>query len=113
MNTSLSSKIVILLQSKKSNRKGTQGVYRVSKMAKERFMVCGKELTANEKAVFEFVRDNGVVDYKTVAEKLEISPKSASSTLARLQATHGLLTKNAPVAVTTYEISADENADAE
>ena len=50
----------------------------------------GKELTANEKAVYEFVRDNGVVDYKMVAEKLNISPKSASSTLARLEATHSL-----------------------
>ena len=62
-------------------------------MAKERFSVMGKELTANEKAVYEFVRDNGVVDYKMVAEKLNISPKSASSTLARLQATHSLLKK--------------------
>lgn len=76
-------------------------------MAKERFNVEGKELTANEKAVYEFVKDNGVVDYKTVAEKLEISPKSASSTLARLQATHGLLKKNAPVVATTYEVNAD------
>lgn len=87
---------------------------RVKIMAKERFIVSGKELTANEKAVYEFVRDNGVVDYKMVAEKLNISPKSASSTLARLQATHSLLKKNAPVAVTTYEVEADENsADAE
>ena len=53
---------------------------RVKIMAKERFNVMGKELTANEKAVYEFVRDNGVVDYKMVAEKLNISPKSASST---------------------------------
>ena len=63
---------------------------RVRIMAKERFNVMGKELTANEKAVYEFVRDNGVVDYKMVAEKLNISPKSASSTLARLEATHSL-----------------------
>ena len=34
---------------------------RVRIMAKERFNVMGKELTANEKAVYEFVRDNGVV----------------------------------------------------
>lgn len=79
-------------------------------VAKERFIVSGKELTANEKAVYEFVRDNGVVDYKMVAEKLNISPKSASSTLARLQATHSLLKKNAPVAVTTYEVEADEDS---
>lgn len=82
-------------------------------MAKEKFNVMGRELTANEKAVYDFVKDNGVVDYKTVAEKLEISAKSASSTLARLQATHGLLTKNAPVAVTTYEVSEADEADAE
>ena len=80
-------------------------------MAKERFNVMGKELTANEKAVYEFVRDNGVVDYKQVAEKLEISAKSASSTLARLQSTHGLLVKHAPVAVTTYEVDTEVEAD--
>lgn len=80
-------------------------------MAKERFNVMGKELTANEKAVYEFVRDNGVVDYKQVAEKLEISPKSASSTLARLQATHKLLKKNAPQVATTYEIDDEVEAD--
>lgn len=80
-------------------------------MAKERFNVMGKELTANEKAVYEFVKDNGTVDYKTVAEKLEISPKSASSTLARLQSTHGLLTKNAPQVATTYEVNEAEDAE--
>lgn len=80
-------------------------------MAKERFNVMGKELTANEKAVYEFVRDNGVVDYKTVAEKLAISPKSASSTLARLQSTHGLLVKHAPQVATTYEIDDEVEAD--
>ena len=80
-------------------------------MAKERFNVMGKELTANEKAVYEFVKDNGTVDYKAVAEALEISPKSASSTLARLQATHGLLVKHAPQVATTYE--ANEGTDAE
>lgn len=82
---------------------------RVKIMAKERFNVMGKELTANEKAVYEFVRDNGVVDYKMVAEKLNISPKSASSTLARLEATHSLLKKNAPKVATTYEVEAEAN----
>lgn len=87
---------------------------RVRIMAKERFNVMGKELTANEKAVYEFVRDNGVVDYKTVAEKLNISPKSASSTLARLEATHSLLKKNAPKVATTYEVEAEaDEAEAE
>ena len=83
-------------------------------VAKERFNVMGKELTANEKAVYEFVRDNGVVDYKMVAEKLNISPKSASSTLARLEATHSLLKKNAPKVATTYEVEAEaDEAEAE
>lgn len=83
-------------------------------MAKERFNVMGKELTANEKAVYEFVRDNGVVDYKMVAEKLNISPKSASSTLARLEATHSLLKKNAPKVATTYEVEVEaDEAEAE
>lgn len=82
-------------------------------MAKETFNVKGRTLTANEKKVYDFVAENGVVDYKTVAEKLELSPKSASSTLARLQATHGLLTKNAPVAVTTYEVEAEDEDSAE
>lgn len=87
---------------------------RVRIMAKERFNVMGKELTANEKVVYEFVRDNGVVDYKMVAEKLNISPKSASSTLARLEATHSLLKKNAPKVATTYEAEAEaDEAEAE
>lgn len=72
---------------------------------KELFEVKGKNLTANEKAVYDFVVANGVVNYKTVATELGITPKSASSTLARLQSTQGLLKKNAPVAVTTYEIA--------
>lgn len=72
---------------------------------KELFEVKGKNLTANEKAVYDFVVANGVVNYKAVATELGISPKSASSTLARLQSTQGLLKKNAPVAVTTYEIA--------
>ena len=76
-------------------------------MAKETFNVKGRTLTANEKRVYDFVAENGVVDYKTVADKLEISAKSASSTLARLQATHGLLTKNAPVVATTYEVDGE------
>lgn len=80
-------------------------------MAKETFDVKGRTLTANEKKVYDFVASHGVVDYKTVATELEISPKSASSTLARLQATHGLLTKNAPVAVTTYEVEGEVEAD--
>ena len=36
-----------------------------------------------------------------------VSPKSAIATLARLEKTHGLLKKNEPVKVTTYEIAED------
>ena len=92
-------------------RKGThdsQMSVRVNKMAKEKFNVKGIELTANEKNVYEFVANaEGAVNYKDVAEALNISAKSASSTLARLQATHGLLKKNAPVVATTYEIEGE------
>lgn len=80
-------------------------------MAKEKFNVMGRELTENEKKVYDFVQANGVVNYKEVAEKLEISAKSASSTLARLESTHGLLKKNAPVAVTTYEVEGETDTD--
>ena len=85
-------------------------------MKKEKFEVKGIMLTEKEKSVYDFVQANGVVDYKAVAENLEISGKSASSTLARLQAVHGLLKKNEPVKATSYEMSnadANANADAE
>lgn len=72
-------------------------------MAKEKFNVQGRELTANEKAVYDFVKEKGNVNYKEVADGLNISPKSASSTLARLERTHGLLKKHEPVKATTYE----------
>lgn len=77
-------------------------------MAKERFNVRGRELTENEKKVYEFVVEHGTVNYKDVAESLNISAKSASSTLARLQSTHGLLNKNAPITATTYEVIDEE-----
>lgn len=81
---------------------------------KELFNVKGKNLTANEKAVYDFVVANGVTDYKAVAADLGITPKSASSTLARLQSTHGLLKKKAPIQVTTYEVAEDvDNSDNE
>ncbi len=81
-------------------------------MAKDKFKVLGKELTANEMRVLDFVKSNGTVDYKAVAEGLELSPKSASSTLARLQSTHGLLNKNVPQTATSYNVT-DEAMDAE
>lgn len=71
---------------------------------KELFNVKGVELTAHEKNVFEKVSELGTVDYGTIAKECSISPKSAIATLARLEKTHGLLKKNEPVKVTTYEV---------
>lgn len=71
---------------------------------KETFMVKGKELTLHEKQVFEKVQELGKVDYDTIAKTCGISQKSAIATLARLNKTHGLLKKNEPIKVTTYEI---------
>lgn len=71
---------------------------------KETFNVKGVELTAHEKNVFDFVSNNGKVDYNQVATNCNISAKSAIATLARLEKTHGLLVKNEPQKVTTYEI---------
>lgn len=72
---------------------------------KELFEVKGVNLTAHEKAVYDKVATLGTVDYKTVADACEISTKSAIATLARLEKTHGLLRKNEPVKVTTYEVN--------
>ena len=71
---------------------------------KETVMVKGVELTLHEKKVFDYVSANGVVNYKQVAKDLEISEKSACSSLARLNATKGLLKKNEPIKLTTYEL---------
>lgn len=72
---------------------------------KELFNVKGVELTAHEKAVYDKVNEMGVVGYGQIAEACGISPKSAIATLARLEKTHGLLRKNEPVKVTTYEVA--------
>ena len=71
---------------------------------KELFNVKCVELTAHEKNVFEKVSELGTVDYGTIAKECGISTKSAIATLARLEKTHGLLKKNEPVKVTTYEV---------
>lgn len=71
---------------------------------KELFNVRGVEMTAHEKMVFEKVAELGKVDYNTIATNCNISVKSAIATLARLEKTHGLLKKNEPVKVTTYEV---------
>lgn len=75
--------------------------------AKEKFEVKGAMLTEKEKNVYEFVKENGVVDYHAVAAGLGLSDKSASSTLARLQSAHGLLRKNEPVKATSYEMQGE------
>lgn len=73
---------------------------------KELFNVKGVNLTAHEKGVYEFVTNAGkAVTYNEVAETCNISTKSAIATLARLEKTHGLLRKNEPVKVTTYEVA--------
>ena len=74
---------------------------------KETFNVKGVELTAHEKNVYEKVVELGKVDYNQIATSCNVSPKSAIATLARLEKTHGLLKKNEPVKVTTYEIAED------
>ena len=72
---------------------------------KELFNVKGIDLTMHEKQVYDKVRELGKVDYNQIAESCNISTKSAIATLARLEKTHGLLKKNEPVKVTTYELS--------
>ena len=71
---------------------------------KELFEVRGCKLTANEKSVYDKVVELGTVKYMDIAEACGVAPKSATSTLARLATVHGLLVKNEPVKVTTYEI---------
>lgn len=72
---------------------------------KEVFNVKGIDLTLHEKQVYDKVSELGKVDYNQIAESCNISTKSAIATLARLEKTHGLLKKNEPVKVTTYELS--------
>ena len=73
--------------------------------AKELFNVRGVNLTAHEKNVYDKVKELGTADYNQVATACNVSAKSAIATLARLEKTHGLLRKNEPVKVTTYEIA--------
>lgn len=80
---------------------------------KETFKVRGVELTAHEKTVYDKVKELGTVDYNTIATATGIGAKSAIATLARLEKTHGLLKKNEPVRVTTYEVATDVNEDVE
>ena len=80
---------------------------------KELFDVKGFKLTANEKSVYDKVVELGTVNYNDIAGACGVSPKSATSTLARLATVHGLLTKNEPVKVTTYEIADTDEVEAE
>ena len=75
---------------------------------KETFNVRGVELTAHEKNIYEKVVELArPVSYKEIASACNISEKSACATLARLQATKGVLKKNEPIKVTTYEVLED------
>ena len=74
---------------------------------KETFNVRGVELTAHEKNIYEKVVELGKVDYNQIATSWNIISKCALASLARLEKTHGLLKKNEPVKVTTYEIAED------
>lgn len=75
---------------------------------KEKYNIKGVELTENEKKVYEKVVELGEVNYNDIATGCDITTKCAIATLARLEKTHGLLRKNEPVKVTTYEIAEDE-----
>jgi Mn-dependent DtxR family transcriptional regulator len=72
---------------------------------KETINVKGIELTIHEKNIYDKVVELGKVNYNEIATACNVSTKSAIATLARLEKTHGLLKKNEPVKVTTYEIS--------
>lgn len=78
---------------------------------KELFKVGEVELTAHEKSVYDKVKELGSVDYSQIATECGISAKSAIATLARLEKTHGLLTKHEPVKVITYEVADSEAAE--
>lgn len=75
---------------------------------KELFNVKGVEMTAHEKMVFDKVVELArPVSYKEIAKECNISEKSACATLARLNSTKGVLKKNEPIKITTYEINED------
>ena len=84
---------------------------------KELFNVRGRELTAHERDVYNKVVELGKkVTYNDLVEVCgggDSGRKSAIATLARLEKTHGLLKKNEPVKVCTYEVSTDVNEDVE
>ncbi len=76
-----------------------------AKAVKETFDVKGCKLTAHEKAVYDAVVEKGSVSYADVTEVCGGNAKSAISTLARLNKTHGLLRKNEPVKMVSYEVA--------
>lgn len=83
-------------------------------MAKEKvlFDVKGHKLTEHEKNVYNRVNElNKAVTYNDLVDVCgggESGKKSAIATLARLEKTHGLLRKNEPQKLTTYEIAQSE-----
>lgn len=82
---------------------------------KEIINVMGHELTAHENAIYKVLCDNAkAMSYADVMQAMgvgEDAKKSIIATLARLEKTHGLLKKNEPIKVTTYEIA--ENIESE
>lgn len=80
--------------------------------AKELFNVKGHELTEHEKNVYEKVVELGrAVTYNDLINVCgggESGKKSAIATLARLEKTHGLLRKNEPQKLTTYQVANEE-----
>ncbi len=76
----------------------------MAKVEKEKVVVKGVSLTLHEKKIYDLVVEKGVVNYKDIVDACDGNTKSAIATLARLNKTHGLLKKNEPVKLTTYEI---------
>ncbi len=76
---------------------------------KETFNVRGRELTAHERDVYNKIVELGKqVTYNDLVDVCgggDSGRKSAIATLARLEKTHGLLKKNEPQKLTTYEVA--------
>lgn len=77
----------------------------VMSMAKkiEKFVIKGVEVTENVKRHYDYLLQNGKVDYKQTAQALNETEAKAKATLAYLEG-KGLAKKNVPIKVTTYEI---------
>lgn len=77
------------------------------------FNINGITVKAKENAVYNILKDSdkalsGKEVFNILQEKgndVKLTEKGCVSTLARLNTTHGLLKKNEPVKVTTYEVA--------